>query len=85
MRLDPSRIELRFDDGAGRVLDRVRLQVENFGLEQNLVEQVVDARALLRRDRRRERLAAELLEHDAVLQQILLDTCPGSRQADRSC
>ena len=34
----------------GRALVRVRLEVENFRLQQNLIEQLVDVRSLLRRD-----------------------------------
>ena len=66
-------IELRFDDRALRATIRIRLEVEDFRLEQNLVEQHVDVRALLGRDLGGQRGAAELLEHDAVLQQLLLD------------
>ena len=51
---------------------RVRLEIEDLGLQQDLLEQLVDAGALLGRDLRAERGAAELLEHDAVLQQVLL-------------
>ncbi len=45
-----ARIELRFDDGADGATIRVRLEVEDFGLQQNLIEQLGDVRALLRRD-----------------------------------
>ena len=34
-----ARIELRFDDRAGRATIRIRLEVEDFGLEENLIEQ----------------------------------------------
>ena len=67
-----ARVQLRFDDRAGRAPIRIRLEVENFGLQQNLIEQHVDVRSLLRRDLRRQRRSAELFEHDAVLQQLLL-------------
>jgi hypothetical protein len=63
---------------------RVRLQVEHLGLQQDLVQQVRHAGALLRADLRRQHLAAEVLDDDAVLQQVLLDL-DGSRPAGRSC
>ena len=66
------RIELRLDDRAARAAVGIRLEVENLGLEQNLLEQLWHAGPLLRRDRRVERRSAELLEHDAVLEQLLL-------------
>ena len=43
------RVELCFDDGAGRLLFRIRLEVEPFGLQQDLIEKTVDVRPLLRR------------------------------------
>ena len=51
----------------------IGLEVEDFRLQQDLLEQLVDAGALLGRDLGGETCAAELLEHDAVLQQVLLD------------
>ena len=66
-------IELRFDDGPLRLAVGIGLEVEDFRLQQELIEQRVDVRSLLRRDLGGERRAAELLEHDAVLQQLLLD------------
>ena len=68
-----ARVELRLDDRADRIAIRVGLEVEELGLQQDLVEQLRDAGALLRRNRRRQRLAAEHLEHDAVRKQVLHD------------
>ena len=56
---------------------RIGLEVEDFGLEQDLLEQGLDAGALLGGDLGGERLSAELLEHDVVLQQVLLDFLHG--------
>ena len=68
-----ARVELCFDDGSLGAAIGIRLEVEDFRLKENLIEQRVDVRALLRRDLGGERAAAELLEHDAVLQELLLD------------
>jgi hypothetical protein len=45
-----ARIELGLDDGARGAARRVRLEVEDLGLQDDLLEQLVDVRALLRRD-----------------------------------
>ena len=60
-----ARIEGGLDDGALGPAVGVGLEVEDVGLEQDLLEQQVDAGALLGRDCGREDVAAELLEHDA--------------------
>ncbi len=49
----------------------VGLEVEHVGLEQDLLEQQVDAGPLLGRDAGGQHVAAELLEDDAVLQELL--------------
>jgi hypothetical protein len=64
-------IELRFDHGAGGAAIGIRLQVQDLGLQQDLVEELGHAGPLLGRDLARERGAAEVLEHDAVLQEVL--------------
>ncbi len=51
---------------------RIRLEVENFGLQQNLIEQRVDVRCPSSRDLAREVSATELLQHDTVLKEVLL-------------
>src|SRR5439155_11789592 len=51
----------------------IGLEIEDLGLEQDLLEQGLDADALLGGDFGREDFAAELLEHDVVLEQVLLD------------
>ena len=63
-----ARIQLRLHDGARRAPIGIRLEVEDFRLQQNGVEQLVDVRALLRGDLGRQRLTAEFLEHDTVRQ-----------------
>jgi hypothetical protein len=50
----------------------LRLQFEHFGLQQDLLEQRVDALPRLGRHRHHRRFAAEVLGHHAVLQQVLL-------------
>ena len=64
---------MRLHDGARRAPIGIRLEVEDFRLQQDGVEQLVDVRALLRGDLGRQRLTAEFLEHDTVRQQLLLD------------
>jgi hypothetical protein len=68
-----ARIELRLDHRARWRAVGVGLEVQDLGLQEDLLEQLVDVRALLGRDLGREHVAAELLQHDAVLQQLLLD------------
>ena len=51
----------------------IGLELEDFRLQQDLVEQLLDALAALGRDLGAEHLSAELLEHDVLLQQVLLD------------
>src|SRR5688500_3488249 len=67
-----ARIELCFDNGAGGAAVRVRLQVEDFRLQEDLIEKRVDVGSFLGRNFARQNGAAELLEHDSVLKQILL-------------
>ena len=68
-----ARIERGLEHGAVALAVRIGLEVEDLGLEQDLLQQAVDAGALLGRDLGREHVAAELLEHHVVLQQVLLD------------
>ena len=64
-------VEARLDDHAlGGRLD-LRLQFQHFGLQQDLLEQRVDALARLGRDRHHRRLAAEVFRHHAVREQVL--------------
>ena len=80
-----ARIERGLEHGAVAAAVRVGLEVEDLGLQENLLQQGVDAGALLGRDLGGERVAAELLEHDVVLQQVLLDLLHVGAAADRSC
>ena len=43
----PAPLEFGFDDCAFRVLVRIRLQFQNFGLEQNHFEQLIEAGLLV--------------------------------------
>ena len=66
-------VEPRFDDDAlGRRILR-RLELEHFGLQQNRVEQIVDAGAGLRRDLDELRVAAVFLGQHAFGDELLLD------------
>src|SRR5690606_38763543 len=67
-----SGVELRFNHNTIGVAISIRLQVQDFRLEQYLLQELVNVRALLCRDFRGQRLAAELLQHNTVLQQFLL-------------
>ncbi len=66
-------VQLRFDDRPGRGSVGIRLEIEDFRLQENLIEQGLDVGPLLGRDLAAQRLSAELFQHDAVLEQILLD------------
>ncbi len=66
-------VEARFDDDAlGRRILR-RLELEHFRLQQNRVEQIVDAGAGLRRDLDELRVAAVFLGQHALGDELLLD------------
>src|SRR5438128_1424823 len=54
-------VECRLEHGAVGAFVRVRLEIEQLGLEQDLLEQRVHVRPLLCRDGRRQGGAAELL------------------------
>jgi hypothetical protein len=77
------RIERCFEHGPLRLPVGIGFEIEQFSLEENLLEQVVDVRAFFGGDRRGERGAPELFEHDAVRQEILFHLLHiGSRQID---
>ena len=67
-----ARIELGLDHRALCAPVRVGPQIQDFCLQQNLVEERIDVRPLLRRYFARKDGSAEFLEHDAVLEKILL-------------
>ena len=71
-------VELGFEDDALGGALRVRLQVEQFGLQQDRFLQLVEIGLLQRRHLDVEHLAAKLLDDDLVLQQFLADPV-GSR------
>ena len=79
-------VEGRLDHRALRLGVGIGLELENFGLQQDLVEQfrrrpcpvLAEISAL-------EHVAAELLEHDVLLQQVLLDLQHVGGRAGRSC
>ena len=66
-------VEPRLDDDAARRRVLRRLQLEHFGLQQDRVEELVDARAGLGRHRNELRLAAVLLGNHALGDELLLD------------
>ena len=66
-------VEARLDDDAARRRVLRRLQLEHFRLQQDRVEQLVDARAGLRGHRDELRLAAVFLGNHALGDQLLLD------------
>ena len=66
-------VELGFEDDALGGALRVRLQVEQFGLQQDRFLQLVEIGLLQRRHLDVEHLAAEFLDDDLVLQQFLAD------------
>ena len=79
-------VEPRLDDRAGRPRVRVRLQVElGVGDEQHLLEQLVEARLLLRRDAGDLRVAAPLLGLEPLGRELARARARGSRRAGRSC
>ena len=65
--------EARLDHVAGGEPGGRRLQFEHFGLQQDAVEQLIDALAGARRHRHENILAAPLLGYHAVLGELLLD------------
>src|SRR5437016_2519339 len=66
-------LELRLDDRAGGRLVRVRLQLHHFRLEQDGLEQLLDAFAGPRGHRDHHGVAAPLLGDQAMLRELLLD------------
>ena len=65
-------VESRFDDQTlGRCIDCGK-QLEHFGLQQHILEQVIDTLTGARRHRHERRFAAELLGHDLLRHQFLL-------------
>ena len=65
-------VQRAFDNAPRPQAVAVRLDVEQFGLQQNLVEQIVHSLPHLGRDWGPHCIAAELLEQHLVLQQLLL-------------
>src|SRR5207247_5757393 len=61
-----SRVERRLEHGAVGPAVGIRLQIEQLGLEQDLIEQGVHVLPGLRRDRRGERRTAELLDRKST-------------------
>src|SRR5699024_7647649 len=66
-------IQSRFDDRTHAQAVRVGLQLENFGLQEDHLQQVDDALARLGGYRHENNVAAPVLYEDAVFRQILLD------------
>ena len=66
-------VEPGLDDGALRLAVRVGPQVEQLGLELDRLDQLVEVGALGGADRHALHVAAEVLEHDVVAQELLLD------------
>jgi hypothetical protein len=65
-------VETRLDDRALRVPSRVRLQLEDVGLEEEHLEQLRDSLLRLRRDRHDDRVAAPLFRGEPVVAELLL-------------
>nr|CAI0340834.1 membrane hypothetical protein [Rhizobiaceae bacterium] len=67
-------IELGFDDDTFRGAVRVGLEVEDFGLQQDRFQELVEVRAVLGRDFHVERFTAHGFDEDLVLEQLRADT-----------
>ena len=78
-------LEARLDHVAGRETGGRRLQFEHFGLQQDAVEQLIDALAGARRHRHEDVLAAPLFGNHAVLGELLLDLLRRPPPACPSC
>ena len=65
-----SALELRFDDDTFRGARRVRLEVEDFGLQVDGFKQLVEVRPLQRRHRHFERFATHAFDNDFLRQEI---------------
>jgi hypothetical protein len=66
-------VEAGFDHHAGGATVGDGLELQHFGLQQNRVEQRVDAHSGLGRHRHHHHFAAEVLGHHFVLDELLLD------------
>ena len=66
-------VQARLDDHALRGGTDRRLEFQHLGLQQDLLQQRIDAFAGLGRHGNHRRFTAEILGHDAVLQQVVLD------------
>jgi hypothetical protein len=66
-------IELRFHDRSNGRTIRVGLEIQDLGLQQNLVEEIGDPLSRFRRNLHRQHGPAELLENDALAEEILFD------------
>ncbi len=71
-------VQRGFDDHAGGAAVDHGLQLEHLGLQRDGIQQVVDALAGLGRQLDELRVATELLGHDLLLQQLVLDAVSGS-------
>ena len=78
-------IELGLDDRAVRLAIGVGAHVEQFGLELHRLDQLVEVGVLGGADRDAQHVAAEILEHDVVAEQLLLDPIGVRSPACRSC
>ena len=76
-------LDLRFDDRAARRGGGAGLEFEHFRLEQDHLEQVIDAGALERRDRAHDDIAAPILRHEPFFLKLALDLVHiGAREID---
>ena len=66
-------VELCLDDDTACLAVRVRLQFLDFGDKQDVLEQIVNADALLRGDGHHDGIAAVFLRDEAVLHELLFD------------
>ena len=68
-----SDVELSFDDDPLRIAVRVRLELQEFGLQEDLLEEVVDPLTGLRGDVAAQDVSTELFDLYVLLQKLLLD------------
>ena len=78
-------IELGFDDGAFRRAVRIGLEIEDFGLQQDGFEQLVEVGAVLRRDFDVEHFTAHGFDEHFMLQQLGCGPSADRLRACRSC
>ena len=75
----------RLEDDAAGGARRDGLELEHLGLQEDHLEELVDPDLLLGGDLAGDDVAAELLDEDALLRELLLDALRRSRRACRSC